>query len=196
MRKILSCFLLAAAYSITLFAQSAPAGSGQPARLWAGAEFSDFNPDYGCANNLPFSCAHDLLGIGAVAEYGLWSRFALEGQTQWLVWNGPSGMKESSYLAGPIFRLWSHGKWTISPRFLVGGAMLSLPQGTSGYFAYAPGAKVSYFLTSRARVFASYDYQRWPSFNGAAASGASQTGSQAHGLTPNGLSFGAEFLVF
>lgn len=48
----------------TLFAQTMPSAERASVSVWAGAEFSAFNPDYGCKDSSPFTCwNYQLLGI-------------------------------------------------------------------------------------------------------------------------------------
>lgn len=189
-------FILVAGNPI-LHSQVAPSAHRERRGLWAGAEFSDFNPDYGCANNFPFACSHDLLGVGAVAEYHALSRVSLDGEVRWLPWNGPGGETESTYLAGPGFQLRSWSNLSLEANILFGGAKISVPSGSGINFAYAPGVDLSYTYAEHWKWFVAYQYQFWPSFTTApSVSSSGQTVEHNHGLTPNGFSAGIQYRLF
>jgi hypothetical protein len=195
--KFAIVFLLLAGSSVFL-AQSAPSAIGGNRELWVGAEFSDFNPDYGCSTNVPLACGNDLLGFGVVAGYPLRGKLGAAGEARWLPWNGVVGESESSYLIGPSYRLWSSRTFSVSGKFLAGVGHLSVPQQVSGtYFAYAPGAEVAYRYSPRVSLFVSYEFQSWPLFAGPPTiSSSGQVILHNHGLSPNGFSFGAEYRIF
>lgn len=111
--------------SSVLLAQTAPSALGGNRDLWAGAEFSDFNPDYSCSTNLPLACGNDLLGVGVAAEYHLGEKLSASGEARWLPWNGVQGPTEYSYLIGPAYRLWSRNAFSFSGKFLAGVGHLS-----------------------------------------------------------------------
>src|ERR1017187_3496126 len=140
MGKVITMLLLILGSTI-IVAQTAPSASGGNRALWAGAEFSDFNPDYSCVNaNLPFECGNDLLGFGVVADYPFAGKLGAAGEARWLLWNGAPQQTESSYLIGPYYRLWSHASLTFSAKILGGVGHIAAPALTGTYFAYAPGA--------------------------------------------------------
>ena len=197
MMRFFATMLLLAASSIVM-AQSSPSGFGADRGFWAGAEFSDFNPDYSCGNsNFPFRCANDLLGLGIAAEYHFGGRLAATGEGRWLPWNGAGGQSESSYLFGPAYKIWSHNEFFISGKFLAGIGHISVPQLSGSYFAYSPGADLTYNSSPRMSLFLDYEYQRWPSFSGEpTVSNSGQVILHNHGLSPNGFSVGAKYRFF
>lgn len=176
-----------------LFAQSPRAATGGEATLWAGGELSFFNPDWGCASNLPFECSHLLIGPTAYFDFNWNKRLGGEGDAHWLVWHGPGNEKESSYLIGPRYRLLQRGRFNFSGRFGLGGEWVQTsgyPQAGSlkgSFFAIAPGADLGYRLSERITVRADYEYQFLPSFSGGPG--------HNHGLSPNGFSFGMAWRV-
>jgi hypothetical protein len=195
-RKFAAMLLLLAG-SYVMVAQSAPSAFGSNRGLWVGAEFSDFNPDYNCPNNLPLACGNDLLGAGVVADYQLRTRLKATGEARWLPWGGEAGLTESSYLIGPSYRIWSRRALSLSGKFLAGVGHLSLPQLSGTYFAYAPGGHLMYHYSPRISLFVDYEYQKWPSFSGPPTTSSSgQVTLHNHGLSPNGLSFGAMYRFF
>ena len=177
-------------------AQAAPSAEASQG-LWAGVEVSNFNPDYLCSSNLPFSCFGDLWGIGVTAHDALATKLSLAGEARWLEWNGGLGETEASYLIGPQYRLWARNRISFHGNILLGMGRLSVPNEAGSWFAYAPGAEASYRASRRLEGFVSYQYQFWPSFDGAATvSKTGQTVEHNHGLTPNGLSFGARWRLW
>jgi hypothetical protein len=190
------CFLLSA----TLSAQSNPSAEGPAFSVIVGAGISTFNPDYGCANNSPFSCwNHQLIGISpfVAANHMVFQRLYLEGEARFLHWHGPAnGLTESSYLGGPSFHLLHYRKsFFVSARALLGGAQITIPNdavGSGSYFVLAPGAVFDYRIAKRVSARVEYEYQIWPSFNGIPTATTSGTG----GLTPNGFTFGVGYTIF
>ena len=178
--------------SVPLAAQSHPSAEGPAVLVWVGASFSTFNPDYGCPSASPLTCWHgQVVGISpyAVSRPLLFNRVGAEGEARFLRWHGPSGLTESSYMAGPYVRLARFGALSFSARFLAGFGRLTIPApaiGSGRYFSYAPGGAVDYRLARRVSVRADYEYQRWPSFAGL---------NGKNGLTPNGLSFGVSYAL-
>jgi hypothetical protein len=176
-----------------LFAQSAPAAEGRGLSVWAGGEFSTFNPDYGCASASPFSCGNaQLFGIGAYGDANhLVKNLGGEAEARWLHWRGPiAGFHQSTYLFGPRYEALRYRKLSTYVKVLIGDAQITVPGatiGTGSYLAYAPGATFEYALTHRLSARADYEYQVWPSFKG----DFNGTG----GLTPNGFSFGVSYQV-
>jgi hypothetical protein len=95
--------------SVPLAAQAPPAaGAGTGISLWIGGSLSTFNPDYGCENASPFSCAdHQLIGVGPYVDTNLFlfGIVGFEGEARLMLWHGPGTLIENSYLGGPRFRL-------------------------------------------------------------------------------------------
>ena len=191
LRNSLLCVCLLAGSYLESRAQTVPSAEGPSHGLWVGVEVSNFNPDYLCSSNLPFSCPGDLWGLGGTADYGLATRLSVAGEARWLEWNGGAGETEASYLVGPQYRLWERNKFAIHGNVLLGMARLSVPDATGSWFAYAPGAEASYRPSRHLESFVSWQYQFWPSFaGGATVSKTGQVIEHNHGLTPNGLSWG------
>jgi opacity protein-like surface antigen len=194
MQKITG-FLVLALASTALMAQSSQSAVGNVPSLSVGAEFSSFNPDYGCPSNLPFHCGNSkglLRGAGVFGDFNLRPNWSVEGEARWM--HSPGGESESTYLAGGRYRFFHTGKFDFWGKALVGrGSVTTIGSSTSGvkgsYFVIAPGATLDYHLTSRFSFRVDYEYQKWPSFVGPATS----TGAHNHGLTPNGISFGISY---
>jgi hypothetical protein len=180
--------------STVLFAQSTPPGEGpwRGVPVWFGAEFSTFNPDYGCANNSPFACwNHHLAGVASyVYANNIFKVLGVEGEARILPWGGPGYLTQSSLLAGPRLGFWRYKRFLLDGKVLLGEGRIVLRDGIPGsgyYFAYAPGLVLDYRVSHRLSARFDYEYQRWPSFKGGS------TG--AGGLTPNGLSFGVSYML-
>jgi hypothetical protein len=183
---LFSCLLL----STTLFAQSLPSAERGGLSVWAGAEISTFNPDYGCKDSSPFTCwDNQLLGIAPFvdANHLVFQRLGAEGEARFLPWKGPGGgMTQSNYLGGPRVGL-VHFKRRLyfSGKFLMGLGHIDVPNhaaGSGNYFVYAPGAVFDFRVKDRLTARVDYEYQLWPSFLGS-------------GLTPNGFSFGLSYAI-
>ena len=52
-----------------LFAQSPRSATGGQATIWGGGEVSIYNPDWGCASNIPFNCSDQLIGPTAYFDF-------------------------------------------------------------------------------------------------------------------------------
>lgn len=198
MRNTLSIFLLLIAFcSISLGAQSAPSATESRRQLWAGAEASIFNPDYGCPNNFPLSCSHDGIGAGAVASYDLRGRLAAAAEARWIEWNTSGGVTEATYLIGPQYRLWDRGSMSLGVNVLFGVGHASAPGVVGTYPVYAPGMEFEKRASQRFQWFVAYQYQLWPTFVGPpTTSSTGQVTMHNHGLTPNGFSVGLKYKVF
>ena len=180
-----------------LFAQSQKSAIGGDASLWAGGEVSYFDPDYSCTGGYVWSCSQDMLGAGALVDFNLRSKWGAEGEARWLHWNGVGEQVESSYMAGPRYRLYRHNRFDFWARVLAGGGWITTPYYPAidslkgSYFAFAPGGSIDYRVSHRLIVRADYEYQFWPSFQGPPTY--SPTGAPIQhngGLTPNGVSLG------
>ena len=177
-------------------AQSSQSAVGNVPSLSAGAEFSLFNPDYGCPSNLPFHCGNStglLRGGGVFGDFNLRPNWGVEGEARWM--HSPGGESESTYLVGGHYRFFHSGKFDFWGKALVGIGSIttqdfSATSGVKGsYLVFAPGATLDYHLTSRFSFRVDYEYQMWPSFAGPATS----AGAHNHGLSPNGISFGISY---
>lgn len=193
--SLMSCCFLLSAVS---FSQTQPAAEAQNHSVWVGAEFSTFNPDYGCGSASPFVCwDHQLLGFAPLAYVNgvLLHRIGVEAEARILHWRGPDGgVTESSYLAGPRIGLLRWKKAYLVGKIGFGDANIAIPRhgpGDGNHFAFAPGFIAEFKLRPRLVVRSDYEYQVWPSFKGAPTS----TTSGCCGLTPNGFSLGLSYEV-
>jgi opacity protein-like surface antigen len=182
-------------------AQSAESAVGGNSSLWAGTEFSSFNPDYSCSSTEPFGCQNQLFGPAAFFDLNVSPKWGAEGEARWLHWNGDGGQIESSYLAGGRYRVADYHRLNLWLKLLMGGGLITTPgypaHGSlkGSYFAYAPGGTLEFPLTHRISLRGDYEYQIWPSFAGP-PSYDTTTGTvitHAHGLTPNGFSLGVTY---
>ncbi len=185
---------------VAIMAQTAPATVGGNSTLWAGAEFSTFNPDYSCASSKPFGCANQLYGPAAFFDLNVRPKWGVEGEARWLHWNGNGGQIESNYLGGGRYRAYRYHRLDLWVKFLIGGGLITTPNFPAAgslkgsYFALAPGGTVEYRLTHRITLRGDYEYQFWPSFAGPPSIDNNGNLIQhASGLTPNGFSFGASY---
>lgn len=189
-------------FPVLVLAQNPRSAVGGTASIWAGGEFSAFNPDYGCESNIPFGCSGGLLkGPTALFDFNLNSKWGAEGEARWLHWGGSGSMKESNYLIGGRYRVYRIAGFNIWAKFLLGGGWITTPnypqagslQGS--YFAYVPGMTVDYPVGHRIRLRADYEYQIWPSFAGPPTISGNQVVLHNNGLTPNGISFGFVYRI-
>lgn len=177
-----------------LIGQSPKSAVGGYATLSAGGEFSTFNPDYTCSSSIPFDCSPQALGPTAFFNLNLRPRWGADGEARWLNWKQQEGQLESTYLAGPRFRLVRYDRVSAWAKILLGGGWITTahyPQPGSlkgSYFVYAPGATLEYHLKSRLSLRADYEFQEWPSF-------VAGVPGHDHGLTPNGMSFGVAYNI-
>ena len=155
MQRILGLLILALT-STALMAQSSSSAVGNVPSLSVGAEFSSFNPDYGCPSNLPFRCGNStglLRGAAIFGDFKLRPNWGLEGEARWM--HSPGGDSESTYLVGGHYRFIHAGKFDFWGKALVGrGSITTLDFSTTGgvkgsYFVLAPGATLDYHLTNR-----------------------------------------------
>ena len=167
-------------------AQVAETSTGSNRHLWAGAEFSDFNPDY----NKAFA---RLQGYGFYGDYYITGRVGLEGEIRLLTINKPAGQTQKDYLGGPTVMLYRYRKFIFNAKILLGGVAINYPDniGTGSYFAFAPGGGAEYRLTPRLRLRGEYEYQILPS-----APGFQAFGEPSNGLTPTGFSAGISYKFF
>jgi Outer membrane protein beta-barrel domain len=188
---------------IVAMGQSPPSAVGGEAGVWAGGEFSLFNPDWSCSSSVPFGCgSKELYGIAPFVDLNIHDKLGVEGEARWLHWNGPVGEVESNYLAGPRYLLFQHGKLYGWAKLMFGGGWITSPDYPAAgslkgsYFAYAPGASLDYRLRKRFSVRADYEYEVWPSFVGTPGYVNGQLVTHEHPLSPNGVSFGVSYRIF
>lgn len=174
-------------FSATLFAQSHPSAEGGGIDISVGAQFSTFNPDWGCTNSTPLTCwNHQIYGVGPFVDVDhlLFRRLGAEGEARFLAFHGNT---QFTYLAGPRVALLHYRRTKLSGKFLLGDGHIEASPGTGNYLVYAPGATLDYRMTHRLSARVDYEYQIWPSFKG--------NGTGSGGLTPNGLSFGVSYAL-
>jgi opacity protein-like surface antigen len=158
---------------------------GADHHLWVGAEYSHFNPDYG---------PQDLDGIGVYANTIITGKFGAELDARFLVLNQFQGETEKDFLIGPTYRAYSHDKFTVNAKILLGIDKINYPGGVGygTYFAYAPAGDVEYRLTSRLKLRAGYEFDFIPG-----APGTEFTyPAPSNGLTPHGFNIGVSYRVF
>ena len=198
MFKTIGIFVLFLVPSLAM-AQNPRSAVGGGGSVWAGGEYSNFNPDYACvASNAPFRCKSDLQGPTALFDVNLRSKWGAEGEARWLHWGGLGNMVEANYLLGGRYRIYRWSRMNIWAKFLLGGGWITTPyypQAGSlkgSYFAYVPGISADYPISHRISLRADYEYEIWPSFVGP------PTGATLHnhGLTPNGVSVGFVYRIF
>jgi hypothetical protein len=178
-------------FAASLLAQTVPSAIRGALSLSAGAEGSNFNPDWGCANSSIFSCGiNHLWGVAVVFDADhIWRRVGVEGEARWLHWAGPPGvLRDSNYLLGPRYLAYRRRGLEADVKCLMGGSWTTLPYGagSGSYFTIAPGGTLEYGITKKLVVRGDYEYQIWPSFSGIA-------GLPNKGLTPNGFSAGVKY---
>jgi hypothetical protein len=195
---LLAVFLALA--SSTVLAQNPKSAVGGDSSLWAGGEFSYYDPDYSCGGSSVFTCSADMAGIGALVDFNLTPKIGAEGEARWLHWNGAGGQVESTYLAGPRYRIFRRNRFSFWGKFVAGGGWITTPDYPAAgslkgsYFVYAPGATVDYRLKYHWALKVDYEYQFWPSFQGpATCNTAGVCVSHNGGLTPNGISVGVMY---
>lgn len=166
-----------------LFAQVAPSAYASAGRLWAGAEYSNFAPDFGPSKRIS--------GVAAYADWNLNGRLGVEGEARFLRFNGFSGESQDNYLIGPKIKVIQLGKLKPYAKILIGIGQDHFPFaiGTGRYFALAPGAGVEYRSSRRIIFRVEYEYQFWPSAPGI-------QGEPSNGMRPNGLSVGVAYRLF
>jgi hypothetical protein len=172
---------------IPIFAQVAPATRGGALSLSAGAEYSNFQPDWG---------PNRLSGIAVFGDLDhLFLRnLGLEGEVRWLHFNEFQGEHEENYLLGPRYRFIRYHRLSGYGKLLMGGGFITYPSkiGSGSYFAYVPGGTAEYRVSRHLVLRGDYEYQFWP-----AAPGAVFTfPNPSHGLTPNGFSGGIAYKIF
>jgi opacity protein-like surface antigen len=172
---LLLCYWLGLSPS-RLRAQAAPAARGG-AGLWAGAEYSNFSPDFGPSQRLS--------GIGGYLDLNWNSRYAAEAEVRFLRFNGFSDQYQDNYLIGPKITIFPKGKLHPYAKVLVGLGKFNFPYqlGYGTYFALAPGAGLDYHPSPRISLRAEYEYQFWPNSPAIA-------GEPSNSLKPNGFSAG------
>ncbi len=195
---VLALFLLPAA----LLAQSPVAASGGEASLWAGAEATAFNPDWGCSSASPFRCYHNwLAGPTAFFDFNARGKWGMEGEARWLDWHGDGAMTISNYLLGGRYRVVQFGRLSGWAKMLVGGGWIQTPfypyAGSlkGSFLAYAPGGTLEYPLGHKIALRGDYEYQIWPSFNGGSTYATGTVVQHDNGLTPNGFSVGITYRI-
>ncbi|MGP8251160.1 MAG: outer membrane beta-barrel protein [Terracidiphilus sp.] len=175
-----SCLLLSPG---RLSSQVVPAAHGSSDNIWAGAEYSNYLPDFGPSQRIT--------GIGAYADWNVTSRLGIEGEVRFLRFGGFSGESQDNYLAGPRITLLHRGKLVLYAKVLAGIAQNEFPFtiGTGRYLALAPGGGLDYRLSQRVALRGEFEYQLWPSAPGV-------SGEPSNGMKPNGFSVGFAYRLF
>ncbi len=182
-------------------AQTAPAAVGGEDRLWAGAEYANFSPDWAPpltlfpGSNAPAGITR-LPGVTIYANFSLGRRFGLEGEARFLTFTKPGGLSQKSYLGGGYYTAYRRGKLAVNAKFLVGGGFITYSPspdvGYGSYFAYVPGGNLEYRLARKWKARVDYEYQWMPSAPG----NLYLPGVPNDGLRPNGFSAGVSYRVF
>ena len=182
MRYKLFLLLACALFCHQARSQVAPSAVGGDTRLWVGAEYSNFHPDWGLVR---------LPGIGIYADLGLFRRYGIEGEARFLNLTKPGGLTEKSYLGGPYATLYRRNKLQANVKFLLGGGLINYTGdiGYGSYVEYAPGVDIEYRLAHRFKARFDYEYQLIPSAPGL-------PGIPDNGLRPNGFSGGLSYRIF
>jgi opacity protein-like surface antigen len=174
-------------FPVFAFAQVAPATRGSGLDLWVGAEFSNFQPDWGFNRMSGITVLGNVNGI-------FFHKLGAEGEARWLRFNQYQGETQDHYLIGPRYRFFRLHQASFYAKFLMGGGFITYPNkiGSGSYFAYVPGATVEYRLSHHWAVRGDYEYQFWPSAPGLAFT----FPNPSNGLNPNGFSVGASYRIF
>lgn len=182
LKKIFALSFLLIATAV--YAQVAPSVTGGESSLWAGGEFSSYQPDYGSTS---------LDGAGVLVDLDLTTKIGAIGEARWLHWHNTDdgGETQSDYLAGAKYRFYKHGRFSFDAKFLVGGVWITFPGdiGSGSYFAYAPGGFVDYRLSRRFLIRGDYEYQVLPT-------APDIPGQPSNGLEPHGFNIGVEYNIF
>jgi len=194
---LLACAVLAAS---PLRAQVAPAAIGGESRLWVGAEYANFSPDWAPPlAQFPGVVAPPgitrLPGATVYVDIGPRRRFGLEGEARFFTFTKPGGLTEKSYLGGVYYTAYRRGKLSLDVKFLVGGGLITYspaPEvGYGSYFVYVPGGNLSYRIARKWKARVDYEYQLMPS-----APGNLFIPGLPSGLKPNGFSAGVAYRIF
>jgi opacity protein-like surface antigen len=172
---------------VLAFGQVAPSVRGGDLDFWVGAEYSNFNPDYGFNRLSGFTALVDLNGL-------VLRNLGAEGEARWLHFNQYPGETQDNYLLGPRYRFFRFHQASFYAKLLLGGGFMNFPDkaGSGSYFAYVPGATVEYRLSHHWAARGDYEYQLWPSAPGTVFT----YPKPSNGLTPNGFSVGVSYRVF
>ncbi|RRA48857.1 outer membrane beta-barrel protein [Acidipila sp. EB88] len=186
MPQACACFIAVILLASTAIAhaQVHESATGAARHLWAGAEFSSFDPDYG---------PDRLEGVGLYADYFITRTFAMEGEVRLLDFNKPNGLTEKTFLGGPLYTFYRHARFSAYGKGLLGGATVNYPFdiGYGSYFAAEAGGGIEYRLLPRVKLRGEYTYQFLPG-----APGFSLPGYPDDGLTPSGINIGLSYRIF
>ena len=183
-KAINKIFVLGVIFSAgALYAQVVPSIVGGEGVLWAGGEFSDFNPDYGAKN---------IVGPGVSFDFNVTPKIGVIGEARWLHFNnsGDGNETQSDYLGGGKYRVWRFRNFDFDAKMLIGGVWIKFPLdiGSGSYFAFAPGGFVDYRVNRKWRARAGYEYLILPS-------APNIPGQPNNGLEPHGFTVGVEYNV-
>jgi hypothetical protein len=184
-RKLVGVALLLLPFS--MFSQVAPATQGGGHSLSAGAEYSNFYPDWTSKR------------LGGIAVFGdldniFLHNLGIEGEARWLHFNEYLGQKQEHYLLGPRYRVVRYHRLSGYGKLLMGGDWITYPNGigNGSYFAYAPGGTVEYRVSHHWILRGDYEYHFLPSAPGLAFT----FPRPSHGLNPSGFSVGVAYRIF
>jgi len=183
--RFLVLALVAGFASVGARSQVVPSAFGPGDALWVGAECSYVNPSF------PYQSSQHLEGMGGFVDFHFNQHLGVEGSARFLELGGFEGVTESSYLAGPRYRLKWMGKFQPYAQGLVGIGSINYPfnLGSRSYLDIAPSGGVNYRLGKRWIVRAEYEYQVWlnsPGFSNV----------PDHPLRPNGVHVGVAYRLF
>ncbi len=137
--------------------QAVPTATAAGAYVTVGATGSIFHTDYG---------QRQVEGFSFYIDANRTRHVGAEFQVQSLQFNQESGIKETTYLAGPRYSFRTSG---LVPyvKVLVGQGRFNAPYnyGVGKYFVVAPAVGLDYDLGSRIKVrLINLEYQSWPQF--------------------------------
>jgi hypothetical protein len=182
--RLLLSLLLLACSPLAGDAQVARSVNGPYTHIWAGAEYSNFKPDWGLIR---------LPGLTAFTQIAFPGRYGLEGEARFFNFTKPDGLTEKSFLGGPYVRALRYNRLSLNARFLVGIGLVTYTSeiGYGSYFDYAPGANLEYRLARKWKARVDYEYQYMPS-----APNLGPDFPPSHGMHPRGFSAGLAYRVF
>ena len=171
-------------FSEVLSAQVHESVVGSSRHVWAGAEYSHFDPDYGLT---------DLDGVTLFGDVNVWHNVGGEAEVRLLDFNKPAGETEKMFLLGPTYNFYRTYRFSAFGKFLAGAGTFNYPAiGNGSYFAYEAGGGADYQFARRWKVRGEYDFDFMPS-----APGIELTYPYpSNGLTPHGVSFGLAYRIF
>jgi hypothetical protein len=139
------------------YGQALPTATGPGSYTDIGVTGSYFNLNYG----------QRWVGGGSIyVDANLYLHYGAEIRYQTFRYNEQSGIRQTTYLAGPRVSFRNRG-WVPYVDLLAGRGDFDFPYGYAKgiYFVYAPGAGLDYDLTSKIKLrVIDVQYQKWPQF--------------------------------